>query len=548
MASARFGTLVRHLRRMAGATGNGGLSDAQLLERFVRGRDEAAFEVLLWRHGPMVLGVCRRLLRHEQDAEDAFQATFLALVRKGSTVSRRASVGGWLYRVAFRVALAARASAICRAARPLSEAAEPAAEAVYGLEWRELRPLLDEEVNRLPPRYRVPFVLCHLEGRTNQEAADELGCPVGTLASRLSRARERLRARLVRRGITLSAAGLTAALGRGADAAVPRAWVEAAIRDGLPVAAGKGGAVPAGVAALAEGVLRSLFLSRVKLAAGVLVAVAVLGVGAGTLVRPARAVGQPDALKAEPKSAPGLTLRVAADAPSAELLVAYLNDNARRIQTLECRQLDIECRLGHHPVGVTGQLAYRGPRDFRLTGSIMGNPSVDLGSNDRECWYMFFKAEPKLLFLFSRAELAGGKSHWLFPFPPDWVLDALGVTEYDLKTCTVVARPETVELVRQVVSPRGQRLRLVTVFNRVPSPVQVAGHRLEDAHGKELCSVTIAEVHTDRASGAVLPRRLQFDWPAEKVTLKLKLDDLRVNAPLEGERAAHLFIRPQEKK
>jgi hypothetical protein len=340
-----------------------------------------------------------------------------------------------------------------------------------------------------------------------------------------------------------------AALGRSAAAAVPRAWVEAAVRDGLLVAAGKAGAVPAGVAALAEGVLRSLFLSRVKLAAGVVLAVTVLGVGAGALVRPARAVGRPDTPKEEPTAPkPGLTLRVAADAPSAELLVAYLNDYARRIQTLECGRLDFDAKQGLQSVGLTARLAYRRPRDFRLIGEVAGNRAVDIGSNHRECWYMFFKSEPQYLFIFPRQELAEGKLHTPFPFPPDWILDTLGLAEYDAKTCTVVARKETVELIRPVVSPQGGRLRAVTVFNRVPDPIQVAGYRLEDAHARELCSVTVSEVQHDRPSGAVLPRRLQFDWPAEKVRLRLKLDEIKVNAPLEGDRATHLFIRTEQKK
>src|SRR5579871_5363215 len=157
MPDGQLQGVVHYLRRVVAPDGVGGVSDAELLERFVRQRDEAAFELLVWRHGKMVLGVCRRLLRHEQDAEDAFQAAFLALARRAAALGRRESVGGWLYRVAYHIALRARVD-ICRRARreqsrpprpdPVADPAEEAA----GL---ELRRVIDEEVNRLPAKYRV---------------------------------------------------------------------------------------------------------------------------------------------------------------------------------------------------------------------------------------------------------------------------------------------------------------------------------------------------------------------------------------------------------
>src|SRR5262249_1365227 len=161
-----------------------------LLQRWLARRDEAAFELLLWRHGPMVLALCRRLLRHAQDAEDAFQATFLTLVRKAGSIANREALAAWLYKVAYRVALRARAAAATRAALPITSMDLPAAEPAQDLLWRDLRPVLDEEVSRLPARFRGPFVLCYLEGKTNEQAARELGCPLGTVLSRLSRGRE----------------------------------------------------------------------------------------------------------------------------------------------------------------------------------------------------------------------------------------------------------------------------------------------------------------------------------------------------------------------
>jgi HlyD family secretion protein len=187
------------------------VTDGELLERFCRCRDEAAFKMLVERHGPAILGVCRRVLRHTQDAEDAFQTTFLALARKASTIGRGDSVGGWLYTVAYRISLRVRARTARRggAEVPLDELtlAGVGGDPADVLALRDLRPLLDAEIKRLPEKYRTAFVLCHLEDRTCDEAAQILGCPRGTVASRLARGRERLRRRLAGRGCLAGASG-----------------------------------------------------------------------------------------------------------------------------------------------------------------------------------------------------------------------------------------------------------------------------------------------------------------------------------------------------
>jgi RNA polymerase sigma factor (sigma-70 family) len=284
MTDGQRSPVARYLRRVLSRPGCGGLSDAELLERFVAQRDEAAFEVLVWRHGPAVLGVCRRVLRHEEDAEDAFQATFLVLVRKAGAIGRRQAVGSWLYRVAYRVALRAKAGAAKRSALPTAALDVPADERVPDWVWGDLRPVLDDEVNRLPEKYRAPFVLCYLDGLTNEEAARELGCPKGTVLSRLAWARERLRARLARRGLAPSAGLLGTALAADAAAAVPAALVEATLQTGMRMAAGE--AVVGGpVAALAEGVLRTMLWNKVQIVTGCVLAVAVLTVGGGLLTR-----------------------------------------------------------------------------------------------------------------------------------------------------------------------------------------------------------------------------------------------------------------------
>ena len=207
-------------------------TDADLLKRFIDSREEAAFAALVHRHGPMVLSVCRRLVQNAADADDAFQATFLVLVRRAASIGKPQLLGNWLYGVAHRVAARSRAQAARRPASGMSEvemiAANPYRE---GSEWS---PLLHEELNRLPDKYRAPMVLCYLQGKTNQEAAELLSWPVGTVKGRLTRAREILRKRLTRRGVILSSALLTAALAPGVgSASVPAALADATVRAAL---------------------------------------------------------------------------------------------------------------------------------------------------------------------------------------------------------------------------------------------------------------------------------------------------------------------------
>jgi RNA polymerase sigma factor (sigma-70 family) len=272
--SLQLRTVLGHLQRHACREQTGALTDAELLRRYLTRRDEAAFESLVWRHGAMVLAVCRRLVRHEQDAEDAFQAVFLTFARAAGAITQRESVGGWLYRVACRVARKARARSARHAAQPLGDVArtdgDPADEAAR----HELGPVLDEEVGRLPVKYRVPLVLCYLQGRTNEQAARELGWPRGTVATRLARARRLLRARLTRRGVALSAG----ALARPAEASPPRVpLLLDTIQASLCFANGGSaadGIVSAPVATLTEGVLRTMDRMKRLLTAAALVAVA----------------------------------------------------------------------------------------------------------------------------------------------------------------------------------------------------------------------------------------------------------------------------------
>jgi RNA polymerase sigma factor (sigma-70 family) len=284
MTDGRLDTVLRHLRRLAREPDGGDLTDRQLLQRFAAGGDEAAFAALVQRHGPMVLGVGRRLLG-AADAEDAFQATFLVLARRAQAVQWQDSVGGWLYAVAYRIARRSRADAARRRARERQPGGRTAAEPPDELLRWELRRVLDEELSRLPAKYRSPLLLCYLEGKTNEEAARLLGWPIGSMSRRLARGRQLLRDRLIRRGLALTAAALAGLLAEEAGAGgLPAPLAAGTLRAAVTFAAGAtpaAGPVSVPAAALAEGVLHSMPSTRILTAVIVLVVLGVLGVGTG---------------------------------------------------------------------------------------------------------------------------------------------------------------------------------------------------------------------------------------------------------------------------
>jgi RNA polymerase sigma factor (sigma-70 family) len=232
------------------------LADNVLLERFLSGHDEAAFEVLVRRHGPMVWATCRRTLGDSPDAEDAFQAVFLVLFRKAGSISRRELLGPWLHTVAVRTAARARARRARRQRRERQVTPMPEPLPLHPEEVRDWLPVLDAELQRLPEKYRRAVVLCDLQALGRADAARVLGLAEGTLSSRLARGRDLLRRRLVRRGFTLTTLTLGAVLTSGATAAVPAPLVSSTIR-----AVVAGGASPA-VAALAQGVLHTMFVAK----------------------------------------------------------------------------------------------------------------------------------------------------------------------------------------------------------------------------------------------------------------------------------------------
>ncbi len=299
MSDVQLGAVVRHIRRLAVPLDTQDLSDVQLLDRFTRQREESAFAALMRRHGGLVWGVCRHVLRQEQDAEDAFQATFLVLADKAGVIRKREALACWLHGTAYRIAMTVRREAMRRKARETKAAGErpaPAPECA----WQELQAALDEEVQRLPQRQRAVFVLCALEGKSQVEAAGELGWQLGTVASTLARGRARLRSALARRGVTLTAvlAGL-AVVGLRADAA-PVALAGATLRAAVVGAAAAD--VPARVTALARSATQGLSLP-VKVATALVLLAAT--VGAGAAFRPNPAEPPPPAKEAAPQARAG---------------------------------------------------------------------------------------------------------------------------------------------------------------------------------------------------------------------------------------------------
>jgi RNA polymerase sigma factor (sigma-70 family) len=240
-------------------------TDGQLLEHFVKDRDEAALEALVRRHGSMVWGVCRRVLANHHDAEDAFQVTFLVLVRKASSVKPRDMVGNWLYGVAQQTALKARATSAKRRTREQQVNAMPEPTAAPADHADNLAPLLDQELSRLPDKYRAVLVLCELEGKTIKEAAKQLGVPDGTIASRLARGRTMLAKRLARHNLGIAGAALPALLAQQAAATVPPPVLAAAIKVALLVAGGKaGGIVSIAVTSLTEEMVKAMLLTKLR--------------------------------------------------------------------------------------------------------------------------------------------------------------------------------------------------------------------------------------------------------------------------------------------
>jgi len=277
MDKERHNSLIKQVCRLLFVSETGELPDEVLLERFVACRDQAAFELLAWRYGSMIFGVCRRLLRHEQDAEDALQATLLTLACKAASIGKSESLGSWLYKVAYRTSLRAKSVAAARSVREASskryQSVDPSEDAAN----RELLPILDAEINCLPDRYRIPFVLHCLEGKALHEVAGQLGRPLATVGTQVRRARERLSKRLGRRGVALTAGALAILNHRlaAAGASIPAATMSASFRSVAILLSGRSLSehVPANVLALTNSAPQFVEIKQVFIALGLSVCI-----------------------------------------------------------------------------------------------------------------------------------------------------------------------------------------------------------------------------------------------------------------------------------
>jgi RNA polymerase sigma factor (sigma-70 family) len=307
MANNQMSEFIQHVRRPALVRDGAGPTDAELLNDFISRREEAALGALVHRHGPMVWGVCRRVLRSHHDAEDAFQATFLVFVRKAASIASPELLSGWLYRVAYQTALNARATAARRKERERQVTDMPEPEVLPQDHRHDLRALLDEALSRLPDKYRAVVILCDLEARTRQEAARQLGVPEGTVAGRLARARTMLAKRLTRLG--LATVGGTVAVVLPQDvvsAGVPIAVVSNTIKAATVFAAGQGaagGVISPEVATLTQGVLKTMLWSKLKIATVVLLGVLACA-GGGLVALLPMAAGQQEAQATAQQASP----------------------------------------------------------------------------------------------------------------------------------------------------------------------------------------------------------------------------------------------------
>jgi hypothetical protein len=239
---------------------------------------------------------------------------------------------------------------------------------------------------------------------------------------------------------------------------------------------------------------------------------------------------------------------VPTETPTAQQLVAYLNNNGQRVQAIQCNQVSIDAKQGNQTApGLDGLMVCQKPRNFRLKAKVIGQPAVDIGSNNQEFWYWISKVEPvPYVFHCNYDELDKGNVRLPFPFHPDMIVSALGMGEYDpSKQYEVKVNQQNVELVEPVANYQGKQVRKSTVFLRKAlsqGKYQVAGHILRDVQGKEICNATVYEVQQSKETGAILPQRIKIIWPEEKMEMVLRLNDMQVTT-VTPERSERLFSR-----
>jgi hypothetical protein len=230
---------------------------------------------------------------------------------------------------------------------------------------------------------------------------------------------------------------------------------------------------------------------------------------------------------------------------TADKIVAALNANAQRVQTLQCQEVDMTCTQGIQSFNLQGTMVCQKPRNFRLNAKLMNNTIVDMGSNNQEFWWWISKADPPYLFHCTYDDFARSQGRIQLPFQPDWVIEALGMMEYDPhKQHQLASNGNKLELIEETVSPQGKPVRKITTLVRSENRVQVTAHILEDNRHKPICSAMITQVQQDRTTGAFLPKVVELKWPSENVRMKMILPDIQVNGSLAPEIVGRLFTRP----
>jgi RNA polymerase sigma factor (sigma-70 family) len=386
MRTSGANQVIQYLRHVVLRQNGAGLADSQLLELYVTQRDEAAFDALIRRHGPMVLGVCRRILRNQADAEDAFQATFLVFLRKAASIRSRSTVSNWLYGVAHNTALKAKAMDRRRHVKEREARTVPRDEARAEV-WQELQTLLDAELSSLPEKYRAPIVLCDLEGKTIKAAAGILGWPPGTVATRLTRGRARLARQLTKHGLTLSAGVIASALAQASVLGnLPSALLASTTKAAsLFAATGQymaAGVVSAKVAALTDGVMKTMLLAKLRLGVSLLLVLAFIGVGTGVY----RAHGSgssdtavetktPDAQTPGPAAPPGQAMKPAQG--DAKTVATPVRNNKTMDTNLDDREMQKEWDLPRFDeIFVSGRVKVIVTPSSEQHVTVHGNPAL----------------------------------------------------------------------------------------------------------------------------------------------------------------------------
>ena len=574
MTKDRGGGALRHIRTLFSVGTVGSLTDGQLLERFLTQSGDAAqmaFAALVERHGPMVLHVCQRVLADQHDAQDAFQATFLVLLRRAGSIRQAESLASWLHGAAFRTASCARSAAARRRRHERGAAARRAEWDCRERSWDDLGPVLHEELERMPERYREVIVLCDLEGATYDDTARALALPLGTVKSRLARGRDRLRERLIRRG--WAQPGILGGLAP-CFVAPPTRLMERTIQAASLVAAGQvpAGVVPVSVGLLMEGAMRVMFTSKLKSAMAVLFVGGFIASGGIVLAFQASESAQVNAsseTKAQAKGAnPTAESRDRQPSPPnaarwerlrVEILDAH-NRNARRIHVLKARP-ELVIRIGEGPDwktarALSGRLVIETPSNMKLALSHETGVLGDFGRNEKEYWYWFKDKTQKALYYCNLDDPM--MSHLTPVLQPDWIKEALGlrvIPETEVAETTVTpGELGTLVLTHPPHQTGGVTYTRVTVVDAATQ--QIREHQLRRGDQKTILARSVVPegymsvpIASDSGSGndsVLIPKRLKISWVKQRLEVDVAFaKDVRVNQPIKQSQRELLSAEPQ---